>query len=1735
MEQQLHKACDLMRNITLSNRSERGPHLQNSIDTIEKTLVPIIHKLHCSNQGDASTQSLPAKEDVVNISKNLAELYIQNASNNSKVAHRLKKIIDKLERILPESIQHVEEAIWKLITPEDNTCGLDLITLKTVSNLLEDSVTARKALEAHFTPFTSTLAITLTEGVRSIDVTDDNYTPSSSSSAMQVCQLGAKICLQMCRCMGDKLKDILWIEKTPSSQCCPDGDSCPPDVANVTQNFHCILQALLDMISNKVSKECSLMAGGALAMVLNSATKKKEADSIALNMLQLHSKCEVWTPEMAINTPDNSTLSIGNISIKCKCPTGDAPTRKFSQLTLLRGLLTCSKNESILQDKALLLDVIFPMVCGMCYQLRDMQYHALQVLTYWLQTVKRELAFLHQSQDVSDASVDTKEEQRIFSPQSKVVQDILAIAWQSWQSPVDGVPELVKSIVALLLEAYEAENKLLEICESKLYKMITTRLQHSPWHVKGRYQLLCTVIPYCNSTELLASYPALPSHLLECLGTNYLAVAATDVYRVWLQCLKANSKTIKRRKSDEDVIANRKTTEWERYWQQTLLTGLCSDDEVVRYHIINYWLPLTVKFLPESYGIMRTSMQSVCEGISNTRVLHAQIILLQQARMNQVNEQDWMVHEWEGISAALWHCDEDVRSDAFSLVCITPKKSQMPSEMEVQLIQNFIPNNMNCDSASFRNKLHKSIRAVLTRMRDGSLACLRQLKKEEAKANAKDELRIGSLSEQLNMGVRFFKMFLDTAISSLFPGACYQRKKMSLDVVSLLYETLLHGSGSQKVQGGNAGSSETLLEWARTHHQFDLLSERTAVLILTCVQDGSNDIRNVAFNLLITFYPPILPSSISFPATCGNEILCSGLRLICHPKAHMADAGALLCKLTFMKSILQVSTNQPGVDETSNLGNHDNQPPTGIDVFIIKLLDILKYQFKCTQANFVSAAALTPMHGVILTIRRCLTEDPSILQLVSRKHPDKWSTIMEDILNTIHDIVFFILGVLSGRKTEEEEAAARNLAPSFGQMGEAIDGLIGALSHVQLDGVEKKEDTTAVSDEHQVVLSCCWLNLKESSVLLGALAESCPLCDEENKGGLLQLSHLQRIADIMIEILTKCRHKGAIEGCNQGFARLCARLLSSHNQKFASLPHSLLERVLGILTTAESSFTKKSAGLPLVVESIIVAEPKGREKYLLQHAMQRLASIAKQPLPDNPDGNMDLPQTHAINVMMALFRCSAINTDMLTYVGDAVEFAITGFACPFWAIRNCCMQLFGTLVARIFGQKRVADEHSNLNSLSASEFVFRYPSLKEYLLTEMKQAMKVPEVMDQDGDDLVTNNREILLFPTMHPVLSVLAKLGLGVEQHTEKRTLEEFLDPITHLLSSPIYSIRELASRAILPLVPEGKSIERAVEVVLKLPQKPEDSSLTNQLHGYLLLVHTLVQTAINGKSMCVEKSKALLDAFSKVSWLASASNSCAIVRALFIKTCNKIIQWMLVARCEDACNLVLWLREEAQKYADNPPEYQIGIPALNQAMTRALLLLSPSPSDQVSSIMSLLTSSHQDTRLAALEYPPTHPMNQELINLLYLKHWDLLTHSVLKENDIQCIHAGLSLYLYVTLNSSSATSIVQYDNVAEVWRYLSAMADGKRGSTLCAAALPVLSIIVRDHLMEGHIENGMLSEWGDWMLQYSDPIEMETTRLSVAKSLQICGVTALSVSCDSHIEDNIPAALCVFSAGLH
>ena len=62
------------------------------------------------------------------------------------------------------------------------------------------------------------------------------------------------------------------------------------------------------------------------------------------------------------------------------------------------------------------------------------------------------------------------------------------------------------------------------------------------------------------------------------------------------------------------------------------------------YNIASYWLPLTAEYQPSSYRIMTDALMNMQrQGADKDIVLHAHVLLLQQARLSQIISADWMV------------------------------------------------------------------------------------------------------------------------------------------------------------------------------------------------------------------------------------------------------------------------------------------------------------------------------------------------------------------------------------------------------------------------------------------------------------------------------------------------------------------------------------------------------------------------------------------------------------------------------------------------------------------------------------------------------------------------------------------------------------------------------------------------------------------------------------------------------------------------------------------------------------------------------------------------------------------------------------------------------------------------------------------------------------------------------------------------------------------------------------
>lgn len=82
------------------------------------------------------------------------------------------------------------------------------------------------------------------------------------------------------------------------------------------------------------------------------------------------------------------------------------------------------------------------------------------------------------------------------------------------------------------------------------------------------------------------------------------------------------------------------------------------------------------------------------------------------------------------------------------------------------------------------------------------------------------------------------------------------------------------------------------------------------------------------------------------------------------------------------------------------------------------------------------------------------------------------------------------------------------------------------------------------------------------------------------------------LGDVISKILTRCRHKGVIEAASLAIGDF-SRILLSDPSLPSSVPRDLLEATLvGLKEDRFVSVTRRAAGLPMLISSIVTAEPR---------------------------------------------------------------------------------------------------------------------------------------------------------------------------------------------------------------------------------------------------------------------------------------------------------------------------------------------------------------------------------------------------------------------------------------------------------------------------------------------------------------------------------------------------------------
>lgn len=169
------------------------------------------------------------------------------------------------------------------------------------------------------------------------------------------------------------------------------------------------------------------------------------------------------------------------------------------------------------------------------------------------------------------------------------------------------------------------------------------------------------------------------------------------------------------------------------------------------------------------------------------------------------------------------------------------------------------------------------------------------------------------------------------------------------------------------------------------------------------------------------------------------------------------------------------------------------------------------------------------------------------------------------------------------------------------------------------------------------------------------------------------------------------------------------------------------------------------------------------------------------------------------------------------------------------------------------GQKKVQDDSSTLNSLTAPEFLSRHPVLADFLLKLLSSSWDEREVHERllhtvGREERVGHTEKelsIKMSSSLVPVLSLVARLSPGTELQQSKElkvTLHNFCQVTTTFLGSPVHTVRRLASLAVVALTPTEQA-PFCINNLLHLFGAPKLVT-TNLVHGNLLTLMNFVQT---------------------------------------------------------------------------------------------------------------------------------------------------------------------------------------------------------------------------------------------------------------------------------------------------
>ena len=355
-----------------------------------------------------------------------------------------------------------------------------------------------------------------------------------------------------------------------------------------------------------------------------------------------------------------------------------------------------------------------------------------------------------------------------------------------------------------------------------------------------------------------------------------------------------------------------------------------------------------------------------------------------------------------------------------------------------------------------------------------------------------------------------------------------------------------------------------------------------------------------------------------------------------------------------------------------------------------------------------------------------------------------------------------------------------------------------------LDDDDNVLDSVATEQRSSYPMHYCWRIAHDSCILLNTLVNKFTMTDE-----------LEMIGDFLRQQLGEVRHCGAFCAFKTPFETVCEKAVINTKTLMGRWLTDDFESMFS--SEKVISITRRSAGIPLMILSMVVAEvsasvnQKSCHCPLLKITMARCLEVALRELKDSElmENKIVLPQIHAINIIIALVRDTTIWDELDRWTEQLFIMSFVGQESKSWAMRNVSNMLYNALMGKMFRNKKLVD---------AQAFISKRPHLYEFIVKKLQTASK-----------------KSYQYSCLFSVCLTLSHLSVGRNNDGTNNKVYDLASQLEVVAStSHDYHIRRISSEAAVQLISQNTLNKRIDDWIQML----FDSRDSNRVHGIVSLI---------------------------------------------------------------------------------------------------------------------------------------------------------------------------------------------------------------------------------------------------------------------------------------------------------